>query len=874
MVINWDVIKATSQCHYKAWAIASEKLNNDNFTINENIIDIHLQINSISLQDKTATIAWYDSLNEKNVDRIRIHAGSKSEIIKLSKPNAKAKKLLADAKNIIDKNEPPAFYKNPHCNECHLKESCLQKLKQRDCISLLGGMSPHISSTFHKKGIFSILQLSHIFRPRRRNRILQKSGKFPFELKALAIREQKTYVLHKPELKENPISIYLDMEGLPDENFIYLIGGVIRQPTKPEEQFSFWANSGKDEQNIFKKLFDVFDKYPEAAIYHYGSYETKALKYAVKKWSFISPEENNIINLLSFFRTHVFPPTYTNGLKEIANFLKFDWSDVEASGLKSIEWRKNWEQTNEENDKQKLIDYNLDDCRALIKLKDWFVHLANDNAEKVQQVAKMKRHSPYNFTKNDGFGEDFTTINKAAYFDYQHSKIYWRNEKKISVKKNGPKHFGRGQHVWQPKNVNQIIQIPPLKKCPHCGHCKLYHAAKQRTFIQTDIKFTSRGIKQWIVEYHSGKGKCAKCRMKYNDSVLRNLYYGDNLIAWAINMYVNYKISFALISRLVMEQFGIWVNPTYFNDRNYAWWQKFKPEVDYCWKIILNSPVIHIDETTVRLSKGADRGYVWAFATPHTVFYHLTLNREADFLHEWLKDYKGIIITDFYAGYESLPVKRQKCLIHLIRDLNDELYKNPFDEEYKKMVSAFGQLLKKIILTIDKYGLKKLNLKKHIKETNRFYNEYVDIKYKTEFASKAAKRLKRHWDELWTFLQHDGIPWNNNNAEAAVKAFALHRRNVNGQVNENGLKEYLSMLTIAQTCRYRNISFLDYLRRNAGIWQNIPAKLLPGYLPIEQTKVYAAKMKFKTIDEWRKWNESGKRPAFISPDYFFIKNGQ
>jgi hypothetical protein len=324
-----------------------------------------------------------------------------------------------------------------------------------------------------------------------------------------------------------------------------------------------------------------------------------------------------------------------------------------------------------------------------------------------------------------------------------------------------------------------------------------------------------------------------------------------------------------------MEQFGIWTNPTYFNDRIYYWWKRFKPEVDYCWQIIYNSPVIHIDETTVRLAKGKDRGYVWTFATPHTVFYHLTLTRETGFLHEWLKDYKGVIITDFFPGYESLPVKRQKCLIHLIRDLNDDLFKNPFDEEFKQIVVEFGKLLKTIVATIDCYGLKKSHLKKHKKDNARFYKRFIDTSYKSELANKYAKRLKKHWNELWTFLDHDGVPWNNNNAEVAIKAFAQHRRGVNGQVSDNGLKEYLSMLTVAQTCRYRNISFLDFLRGKTGIWQNIHPTQLPAFLPYNQAWLFIQKKKLKDKKEWEIWVTSQKFPDFIpkDPDIYYKKTG-
>jgi hypothetical protein len=99
----------------------------------------------------------------------------------------------------------------------------------------------------------------------------------------------------------------------------------------------------------------------------------------------------------------------------------------------------------------------------------------------------------------------------------------------------------------------------------------------------------------------------------------------------------------------------------------------------------------------------------------------------------------------------------------------------------------------------------------------------------------------------------------------------MHRRGTNGRMSERLLHEYLKMLSLAQTCRYRNVSFLDYLRRKATIWQNVPAEILPGYVPMEQQKLFAKKMNFKSARDWQEWNQSGKRPPFISPDYFFIK---
>ena len=259
-------------------------------------------------------------------------------------------------------------------------------------------------------------------------------------------------------------------------------------------------------------------------------------------------------------------------------------------------------------------------------------------------------------------------------------------------------------------------------------------------------------------------------------------------------------------------------------------------------------------------------GYVWVFATTHTVFYHLTLSREADFLHELLRGYEGVIVTDFFPGYESLPVKKQKCLIHLIRDMNDDLFKNPFDEEYRILVSHFNKLLKAIVETIDKHGLKKRHLQKHIRDSERFYKDCLHSGYKSEIANSYVKRIKKNWEHLWLFLHHNNIPWNNNNAEAAIKAFALYRRGINGQVSEAGMNHYLPMLSIAQTCRYRNISFLDFLRSKKGLWQNVKADVLPDYLPFNQARLYVHQAKLKNKEGWNQWLVRKKCPSFIPND--------
>ena len=64
---------------------------------------------------------------------------------------------------------------------------------------------------------------------------------------------------------------------------------------------------------------------------------------------------------------------------------------------------------------------------------------------------------------------------------------------------------------------------------------------------------------------------------------------------------------------------------------------------------------------------------------------------------------------------------------------------------------------------------------------------------------------------MFTFLDHDGVPWNNNNAEHAIKRFAYYRRDADGRFTERMLQEYLVLATVFETCEFNNVNVLEFL---------------------------------------------------------------
>jgi Transposase IS66 family len=93
----------------------------------------------------------------------------------------------------------------------------------------------------------------------------------------------------------------------------------------------------------------------------------------------------------------------------------------------------------------------------------------------------------------------------------------------------------------------------------------------------------------------------------------------------------------------------------------------------------------------------------------------------------------------------------------------------------------------------------------------RFIEHVVGMKCATEAGLALTKRIEKNKDKLFTFLDYDGVPWNNNNAEHAVRAFT-RLRNVMSTSTPKGTREFATLLSIQQTLRYRGMSVLEFVR--------------------------------------------------------------
>jgi hypothetical protein len=220
-----------------------------------------------------------------------------------------------------------------------------------------------------------------------------------------------------------------------------------------------------------------------------------------------------------------------------------------------------------------------------------------------------------------------------------------------------------------------------------------------------------------------------------------------------------------------------------------------------------------VDET--RLSIVGVQQYVWVLTDGKRAVFRLTEGRETDFLVPILTGYPGTLVSDFYGGYDALPCRQQKCLVHLIGDLNDELWKKPFDTHFEDFVAAVRDLLVPMMDDVSRFGLKTYHLRKHEARIERFYDQAIaGAASQHELISKFQKRFMRFRGSLFTFLHYDGVPWNNNAAERALRHLAVQRK-ISGAFTSKGAGHYLRLLGLAQSCLFQGKSFLGFLQSGA-----------------------------------------------------------
>jgi hypothetical protein len=167
--------------------------------------------------------------------------------------------------------------------------------------------------------------------------------------------------------------------GLPDRDFYYLVGLRIGNG-ESAVQHSLWADTIEDEGKMWSEFLGILGTIEKPVLIHYGSYEKTFLNNMCERHG--KPPEGSVVarvlgagvNLLTHLFAQIYFPGFSNGLKDTAGTLGFNWSEVGSPGLKAIAWRCQWEELRDSMLKERLTTYNAQDCEALSLVADTVRH--------------------------------------------------------------------------------------------------------------------------------------------------------------------------------------------------------------------------------------------------------------------------------------------------------------------------------------------------------------------------------------------------------------------------------------------------------------------------------------------------------------------
>ncbi|MGD0463437.1 MAG: TM0106 family RecB-like putative nuclease [Tepidisphaeraceae bacterium] len=771
-------------------------------------------------------LGLFDVLGDMPAFGIIIHGRSgKASKVNFKTP-AGVTAIITDARRVVSElarqieGKPPALTLNDHCTVCEFRDRCNADAREKDDISLLRSLPVGEIENYRERGVFTVQQLSYTFRTKsvigKRN---VKAVRHLSALQALSIREGKIYVVRDPALPAGQPKVFLDVEGIPDRDFYYLVGVAVVENGQTTTH-SFWANDSEGERTIWRDLLMLLSGMGKFKIYHYGSYDRRFLDDMAQRYGDLSKLESlaqrlksDTVDVLTAITGNVYFPAYSRSLKAIGAVLGAKWSDPSASGIRSMVWRREWERTGNPAFKESLVQYNREDCLALKLVTDKLETIARGAAGDALEIVhaqdlpadRDRRFGPVNAAI-----PEIDQIIKCAYFKYQMTKVFFRTDKAVR------KSLRRNKVRRRTLKINKLIECrrSPRRKCPRCRMGPNYRRDTKTVYrrIYYDLRFTGSGIRRWVVCHESNRYVCQFCGSSTTASQYPSsrVKVGHGLASWAIHAHIVLKQSFRDVTAGINDIFGYSFVTQILNTIKHRFARKYAKTQEQLLAKLRASHVLYVDETRVSLRRKP--AYVWAFTNLHEVLYLWSLSRDGTVLDGVLRGFDGVLVSDFYGVYDSPSCAQQKCVVHFIRDLNDDLMRAPQDAELADLAKGFTALFTPIIGTIDRFGLKRRYLAKHGPPADRFLKQLAGRTYQSKIAAGYQRRLAKSGTRLFTFLSHDGVSWNNNAAENAIKVFASRRRVMGSTFTENGIGDYLLFLSIYATLRRKGVSFLKFLQ--------------------------------------------------------------
>lgn len=342
--------------------------------------------------------------------------------------------------------------------------------------------------------------------------------------------------------------------------------------------------------------------------------------------------------------------------------------------------------------------------------------------------------------------------------------------------------------------------------CPDCGG-PLKRCSETRTRYTEDIP---DHLQPEVTEHTLHRDWCSTCKKKVEAVVteaMPNATLGNRTVA--LSAWLHYGLGVTL-SQLV-DVFNFHLTMTLTPGGLIQMWQRLA-RVMAAWheeiqRQALASAVLHADETGWRVN--GKTHWLWCFATENLSYFMIDHSRGSPaLLKMFTREFDGVLVTDFWAAYNALAcAARQKCLVHLLRDLEQvEKYQSPGPEW-----AGFAKKLRRLIMDAIRLRRRRDTHSPQAYDSRRQcvirrLQKLIDTPWTDKQAKRLIKRFRRHQQELFAFLDHPDVPFDNNLAERSIRPAVILRKNSNGNRSPQGADTQAVLMSVLFTLKKRGLN--------------------------------------------------------------------
>ena len=238
--------------------------------------------------------------------------------------------------------------------------------------------------------------------------------------------------------------------------------------------------------------------------------------------------------------------------------------------------------------------------------------------------------------------------------------------------------------------------------------------------------------------------------------------------------------------------------------------QKAQAAVDRILAQIRASPVVHADETGWR--EDGNNGYVWTFSTP-SARYFLRRGRNKEVVDEALGDtFAGVLVSDFYAAYHHYDGPKQRCWVHLLRDIHDLKVLYPKDRKLAQWADAVHEIYDRAKASAHPQTKRRRTAQLALeRQLLALCQPFLRDPSATQ--AKLCRRIERHIKELFVFVAIPQVPADNNAAERRLRHLVVSRKVSGGTRSERGSISRMTLASLFGTWRAQGLNPLNACRQ-------------------------------------------------------------